>query len=143
MHVYEVTPGIYKIFSKIASLKTYRHGYFIKQQNENGYFCGMTLHRILFVVDHSNTPTTTRRLTWLLLHLSSEGKRGDGSSSEMSASSQMMENLPSNKKSWRLLLRIGLEMMLMSEVKCQFKNNLEFFFVFTKFWLISILSMML
>ena len=44
MHVYEVTPGIYKIFSKIASLKTYRHGYFSKQQNETGYFCGMTLH---------------------------------------------------------------------------------------------------
>ena len=43
MHVYEVTPGIYKIFSKIASLKTYRHGYFSKQQDETGYFCGMTL----------------------------------------------------------------------------------------------------
>ena len=43
MHFYEVTPGIYKIFSKIASLKTYRHGYFSKQQNETGYFCGMTL----------------------------------------------------------------------------------------------------
>ena len=43
MHVYEVTPGIYKIFSYIAYLKTYRHGYFSKQQNESGYFCGMTL----------------------------------------------------------------------------------------------------
>ena len=43
MHVYEVTPGIYKIFSWIASLKTNRHGYFSKQQNETGYFCGMTL----------------------------------------------------------------------------------------------------
>ena len=44
MHVYEVTPGIYKIFSKIASLKTYSTGYFSKQQNETGYFCGMTLN---------------------------------------------------------------------------------------------------
>ena len=44
MHVYEVTPGIYKIFSKIASLKTYRHGYFSKQQNETDYLCGMTLY---------------------------------------------------------------------------------------------------
>ena len=43
MHVYEVTPGIYKIFSKITSLKTYSTGYFSKQQNETGYFCGMTL----------------------------------------------------------------------------------------------------
>ena len=43
MHVYEVTLGIYKIFSWIASLKTYSHGYFHKQQNETGYFCGMTL----------------------------------------------------------------------------------------------------
>ena len=43
MHVYEVTLGIYKIFSKIASLKTYSIGYFSKQQNETGYFCGMTL----------------------------------------------------------------------------------------------------
>ena len=43
MHVYEVAPCIYKIFSKIASLKTYRHGYFSKQKNETGYFCGMTL----------------------------------------------------------------------------------------------------
>ena len=43
MHVYEVTPGIYKIFSYIASLKTYSTGYFSKQQNETGYFCGMTL----------------------------------------------------------------------------------------------------
>ena len=42
MHVYEVTPGIYKIVSKIASLKTYNTGYFSKQQNETGYFCGMT-----------------------------------------------------------------------------------------------------
>ena len=43
MHVYEVTPGIYKIFLKIASLKTYSTGYFSKQQKETGYFCGMTL----------------------------------------------------------------------------------------------------
>ena len=43
MHVYEVTPGINKIFSLIASLKTYRNWYFSKQQNETGYFCGMTL----------------------------------------------------------------------------------------------------
>ena len=46
MHVYEVTPGIYKIFSWIAFLKTYSTGYFSKQQNETGYFCGMTLHKI-------------------------------------------------------------------------------------------------
>ena len=43
MHVYEVTPGIYKIFSWIASLKTYSTCYFSKQQNETGYFCGITL----------------------------------------------------------------------------------------------------
>ena len=43
MHVYEVTPGIYKIFLSIASLKTYSTGYFSKQQNETGYFCGMAL----------------------------------------------------------------------------------------------------
>ena len=42
MHFYEFTPGIYKIFSEIASLKT---GYLCKQQNETGYFYGMTLHR--------------------------------------------------------------------------------------------------
>ena len=30
-------------FSKIACLKTYRHDYFRKQENETGYFCGMTL----------------------------------------------------------------------------------------------------
>ena len=48
MHVYEVTPGIYKIFSWIASLKTYSTGYFSKQQNETGYFCGMTLNSILY-----------------------------------------------------------------------------------------------
>ena len=40
MHVYEVTLGI----SKVASLKTYSTGYFSKQQNETGYFCGMTLY---------------------------------------------------------------------------------------------------
>ena len=47
MHVYEFTPGIYKIFSEIASLKTYSTGtgYLSKQQNETGYFYGMTLHR--------------------------------------------------------------------------------------------------
>ena len=38
-----VPPGIYKIFSKIASLKNHRHGYFSKQQNETSYFCEMTL----------------------------------------------------------------------------------------------------
>ena len=43
MHAYEVTPGIYKIFSKVASLKTYSTGYFSKQQNETCFFCGMTL----------------------------------------------------------------------------------------------------
>ena len=45
MHVYEVTPGIYKILSLIASLKTYSTGYFSKRQNETGYFCGMTLNQ--------------------------------------------------------------------------------------------------
>ena len=40
LFVYKVTPGINKIFSLIASLKTYSTG---KQQNETGYFCGMTL----------------------------------------------------------------------------------------------------
>ena len=44
MHVYEVTPGVYKIFSLIAALKTYSTCYFINQQNETGYFCGMTLY---------------------------------------------------------------------------------------------------
>ena len=34
MHVYDVTLGIYKIFSLIASLQTYSTGYFTKQQNE-------------------------------------------------------------------------------------------------------------
>ena len=37
MHVFEVT-----------SLKTYSTGYFSKQQNESGYFCGMTLVLDLF-----------------------------------------------------------------------------------------------
>ena len=49
MHVYEITPGIYKIFSKIASLKTYSTSYLSKQQNETGYFCGMTLQNHLTV----------------------------------------------------------------------------------------------
>ena len=31
------------ISSKVTSLKTYSAGYFSKQQNETGYFCGMTL----------------------------------------------------------------------------------------------------
>ena len=43
MHVYEVIPGIFKIFSEISSFKTYGTGYFRKQQNETCYFCGMTL----------------------------------------------------------------------------------------------------
>ena len=43
MDVYDVTPGIYKIFSWIVSLKTYSTVYFRKQQNETNYFCGMTL----------------------------------------------------------------------------------------------------
>ena len=50
MHVYEVTPGIYKIFSYIASLKTYSTGYFSKLQNETGYFCGMTLDGAFFAM---------------------------------------------------------------------------------------------
>ena len=57
MHVYEVTPGIYKIFSYIASFKTYSTGYFSKQQNETGYFCGMTLtpyHKNLILCKHSS-----------------------------------------------------------------------------------------
>ena len=62
MHVYEVTPGIYKIFSWIASLKTYKHGYFSKQQNETGYFCGMTLQfdvsidQICFIIYFATLP---------------------------------------------------------------------------------------
>ena len=43
MHVYEVTPGIYKIFFKIVSSKTGSTGYFSEHPNETDYFCGMTL----------------------------------------------------------------------------------------------------
>ena len=46
MHICEVTPGIYKIFSSIASLKTYSSGYFSKQQNETDNFFGMTLYHV-------------------------------------------------------------------------------------------------
>ena len=64
MHVYEVTPGIYKIFSEIASLKTYRTGYFSKQQNETGYFCGITQHfteiNILKMAIVKNTNNNTK-----------------------------------------------------------------------------------
>ena len=56
MHVYEVTSGIYKIFSWIAFLKTYSTGYFRKQQTETGYFCGMTLRFF--------NKTTTRSVTY-------------------------------------------------------------------------------
>ena len=54
MHVYKVTPGIYKIFSYIASLKTYRHGYFRKQQNETGYFYGKTLSNNDYIVSFNH-----------------------------------------------------------------------------------------
>ena len=43
MHVNEVIPSIFNFFSYISSFKTYSTGYFRKQQNETGYFCGMTL----------------------------------------------------------------------------------------------------
>ena len=43
MHVYEVIPGIYKFISEVSFFKTYSTGYFRKQQNEIGYFYGMTL----------------------------------------------------------------------------------------------------
>ena len=58
MHFYEFTPGIYKIFSEIASLKTYSTGYLSKQQNETGYFYGMTLYQKMYyltkIVKHYN-----------------------------------------------------------------------------------------
>ena len=43
MHVYEVIHGIYKLISKISFFKTNSNGYFIKQQNETGYFYKMAL----------------------------------------------------------------------------------------------------
>ena len=42
MHVYEVIHAIYKFYPRFF-FKTYSTGYFRKQQNETGYFCGMTL----------------------------------------------------------------------------------------------------
>ena len=44
MHIYEVIPGIHKLFSQTSSFKTSNSGYLRKQQNETGYFCGMTLY---------------------------------------------------------------------------------------------------
>ena len=62
MHVYEVTPGIYKTFSQIASLKTYSTGYFSKQQNETGHFCGMTLGNFtLYYSSYFGTPESCGR----------------------------------------------------------------------------------
>ena len=43
MYVYEVIPGAYEFISIISFFKTYSNGYFRKQQNETGYFCGSTL----------------------------------------------------------------------------------------------------
>ena len=43
MYVYEVIPGAYEFISIISFFKTYSNGYFRKQQNETGYFFGMTL----------------------------------------------------------------------------------------------------
>ena len=43
MHVYEGIIGIYKFIFKVPFFKTYNTGYFRKQQNETGYFCGITL----------------------------------------------------------------------------------------------------
>ena len=43
MLVYEVIPCIYKFISSVSFFKTYSTGYFRKQENESGYFCGMTL----------------------------------------------------------------------------------------------------
>ena len=47
MNVYEVIPGIYKFISEVSFFKTYSTGYFIKQLNETGYFCGMTLEILI------------------------------------------------------------------------------------------------
>ena len=44
MQVNEVIPGIYKFISEVFFSKLrYGTGFFRKQQNETGYFCGMTL----------------------------------------------------------------------------------------------------
>ena len=43
MQDYEVNPCINKFFPLISSFKIYSNGYFRKQQNETGHFCGMTL----------------------------------------------------------------------------------------------------
>ena len=43
MYVYEVIPGAYEFISIISFFKTYSNGYFRIQQNETGYFFGMTL----------------------------------------------------------------------------------------------------
>jgi len=48
MHVYEVIPCTYEFLSYFFS-KTYSTCYFRKQQNETGYFCGMTLFFIIEV----------------------------------------------------------------------------------------------
>ena len=66
MHVYEVTPGIYMIFSLIASLKTYRHGYFSKQQNETGYFYGMTLYNCFLLSTKQNAAVEKNYLAHIL-----------------------------------------------------------------------------
>ena len=56
MHVYEVIPGIYKFISEVSFFKTYSTGYFRKQQNEIGYFCGMTPCKVLqFVMTYHTT----------------------------------------------------------------------------------------
>ena len=43
MHVYEVIPGIYNLFPQNFFLQNLCTGYYRKQQNETGYFYGMTL----------------------------------------------------------------------------------------------------
>ena len=43
MYVYETISVIYKFISKVSFFKTYSSGYFRKQQNETGYFCGMSM----------------------------------------------------------------------------------------------------
>ena len=64
MHVYEVIPGIYKFISEVSFFKTYSTGYFRKQQNETGYFCGMTLYEFKFYIN-----VKYLCFTFLMLHV--------------------------------------------------------------------------
>ena len=62
MHVYEVITVIYKFFPQIFSLKTYSTGYFRKQQDETGYFCGMSLEPLWYVVFHEKTSSVLSKI---------------------------------------------------------------------------------